>query len=63
MPYVTCPTCDTSVYTAARFSTTDECPQCGTALRRNVHEPADGRVSAFTKSSSWPVVQHSNASQ
>jgi ribosomal protein L34E len=33
MPYVRCPTCETTAYTAARFSTVDECPRCGRPLR------------------------------
>jgi hypothetical protein len=33
MPYITCPTCSTSTYSAARFSTVDECVRCGGALQ------------------------------
>ena len=33
MPYVTCPSCSLSAYSAARFSTVDECARCGTPLR------------------------------
>lgn len=32
MPYVTCPTCALSAYSAARVSTRDECARCGTTL-------------------------------
>jgi hypothetical protein len=71
MPYVTCPSCHVSAYSAARWSTREPCPRCGATLaapRRPAYEQSTyqaetGRVSAFTKSSSWPVVQHSNASQ
>jgi ribosomal protein S27E len=72
MPYVTCPSCHVSAYSAARWSTREACPRCGATLaapQRPAYERLDGyraetgRVSAFTKSSSWPVVQHSNASQ
>jgi hypothetical protein len=67
MPYVTCPDCTTSAYTAARFSTSDDCPRCGASLRgarrdseRVGYPPATtGFVSAFTNSSSCAVVQHS----
>ncbi len=34
MPYVVCPTCDLTVYSAAKVSTVDECPRCGTMLGR-----------------------------
>jgi hypothetical protein len=73
MPYVICSNCELESYTAARFSTVDECGRCGSPLsgaaRRggwgrdpgwSIQAPAEmGRVSAFTKSSSWFVVQHS----
>ena len=32
MPYVNCPTCDLSVFSAALVSSRDACPQCGTPL-------------------------------
>lgn len=32
MPYVTCPRCELTAYTAARWTTTDDCPACGTPL-------------------------------
>ncbi len=32
MPYVTCPRCALTAYTAARWTTTDDCPACGTPL-------------------------------
>ena len=66
MPYVTCPSCHVSAYSAARWSTQESCPRCGAPLVapvRPFQRAETGRVSAFTKSSSWPVVQHSNASQ
>jgi hypothetical protein len=66
MPYLTCPSCHVSAYSAARWSTRESCPCCGAALvapPRPVQRAETGRVSALTKSSSWPVVQHSNASQ
>ena len=67
MPYVSCPSCHLPAYTAARYSTREVCVRCGaplTAPMRPAAQRADiGRVSALTKSSSWPVVQHSNASQ
>jgi hypothetical protein len=66
MPYVTCPSCHVSAYSAARWSTRESCPRCGGPLLappRPAYRAETGRVSALTKSSSWPVVQHSNASQ
>jgi hypothetical protein len=66
MPYVTCPSCHVSAYSAARWSTREPCPRCGAQLvapPRPDYRAETGLVSAFTKSSSWPVVQHSNASQ
>jgi ribosomal protein L34E len=64
MPYVTCPSCRLEAYTAARWSTRETCARCGAPLQRPApQKPDSGRVSALTKSSSWPVVQHSNASQ
>ena len=66
MPYVTCPSCHVSAYSAARWSTREPCPRCGAALVapvRPAQRAETGLVSALTKSSSWPVVQHSNASQ
>jgi hypothetical protein len=67
MPYVTCPSCHLSAYSAARWSTREVCARCGTPLAAagepGAQRPETGRVSALTKSSSWPVVQHSNASQ
>jgi hypothetical protein len=69
MPYVTCPSCRLEAYTAARYSTREACVLCGAPLSAPARDDArpqradTGRVSAFTKSSSWPVVQHSNASQ
>jgi hypothetical protein len=68
MPYVSCPSCHLRTYSAARWSTRELCAGCGAPLaappRAPVVQRADiGRVSALTKSSSWPVVQHSNASQ
>ncbi len=63
MPYVTCPACETRSYSAARFSTADDCPRCGRELPRRYAPATTGLVSAFTNSSSWAVVQHSYASQ
>ena len=68
MPYVSCPSCHLQAYSAARWSTRETCARCGAALvapvRTAAPQRADtGLVSALTKSSSWPVVQHSNASQ
>jgi hypothetical protein len=66
MPYVTCPSCHVSAYSAARWSTRESCPRCGVPLAapvRPAYRADTGLVSALTKSSSWPVVQHSNASQ
>jgi rRNA maturation protein Nop10 len=66
MPYVTCPSCHVSAYSAARWSTRESCPRCGGPLLASLppaYRAETGRVSALTKSSSWPVVQHSNASQ
>jgi hypothetical protein len=33
MPYTHCPSCRLSTFTAARHSSRDECPRCGTELR------------------------------
>jgi hypothetical protein len=67
MPYVSCPSCDLPAYTAARYSTLETCARCGTPLaapmRPAPQRAETGLVSALTKSSSWPVVQHSKASQ
>ncbi len=68
MPYVSCPSCHLQAYSAARWSTKETCVRCGAPLAAPVRaagpQRADtGLVSALTKSSSWPVVQHSNASQ
>jgi hypothetical protein len=67
MPYVSCPSCDLQAYSAARWSTREVCARCGAPLaappRPAVQRADTGLVSALTKSSSWPVVQHSNASQ
>jgi hypothetical protein len=68
MPYVTCSSCHLQTYSAARWSTREVCAVCGAPLvapsrERGAQRADTGRVSAFTKSSSWPVVQHSNASQ
>jgi hypothetical protein len=68
MPYVSCPSCHLQAYTAARYSTREVCARCdgplAAPLRGPVAQRAEtGLVSALTKSSSWPVVQHSNASQ
>jgi hypothetical protein len=66
MPYVSCPSCHLQAYSAARYSTRESCVRCGAPLAAPARPPqrADtGLVSALTKSSSWPVVQHSNASQ
>jgi hypothetical protein len=66
MPYVICTSCHLSAYSAARWSTQEHCPRCGTPLvapLRAAQRAETGLVNALTKSSSWPVVQHSNASQ
>jgi len=34
MPYLACPNCDLIVYSAAKVSTVDDCPRCGTILGR-----------------------------
>ncbi len=33
MPYVTCSRCALTAYTAARWTTTDDCPGCGAPLK------------------------------
>jgi hypothetical protein len=68
MPYVSCPSCHLPAYTAARYSTREVCVRCGAPLAAPLREAMPqraetGLVNALTKSSSWPVVQHSNASQ
>ncbi len=66
MPYVICPSCHVSAYSAARWSTHEACPRCGGPLSAPptpAYRAETGLVNALTKSSSWPVVQHSNASQ
>jgi ribosomal protein S27E len=35
MPYVVCPRCALSTYSAARHSTEDSCPGCGHRLERS----------------------------
>ena len=45
MPYVRCPECQVSVYSAARYSGRDGCPLCGAVLvlappRRSSSPPA-----------------------
>jgi hypothetical protein len=32
MPYTTCPSCRLSSFTAAAYSSRDDCPRCGTEL-------------------------------
>jgi len=32
MPYLHCPTCRLSTYSAAAYASHDECPRCGTTL-------------------------------
>ena len=53
MPYVTCPTCHVSAYSAARWSTREPCPRCGTPLDAPPRAPAyradTGLVSALTQ--------------
>ncbi len=34
MPYLSCGGCRLTVYTAAAYTTTDDCPRCGAPLRR-----------------------------
>jgi hypothetical protein len=71
MPYVSCPSCHLQSYSAARWSTREVCAFCGAPLAARpprtdgagAQRAETGLVSALTKSSSWPVVQHSNASQ
>jgi hypothetical protein len=69
MPYVSCPSCHLRAYSAARWSTLETCARCGAPLAAPARAAAapqraeTGLVSALTKSSSWPVVQHSKASQ
>jgi len=70
MPYVSCPSCHLQSYSAARWSTREVCAFCGAPLAApprtggaGAQRADTGLVSALTKSSSWPVVQHSNASQ
>ena len=55
MPYVTCSRCALTAYTAARWTTTDDCPGCGAPLagaRRcpsSVGGTATGAFSGTTK--------------
>lgn len=39
MPYVICSSCETTAYTAARFTTVDDCPLCGEQLLRGDATP------------------------
>jgi len=43
MPYVTCPRCALTAYTAARWTTTDDCPACGTLLT-GAEQASSGRA-------------------
>ena len=36
MPYMNCPNCRTSLYSAAAYSTVEECPRCLGTLERRV---------------------------
>jgi hypothetical protein len=42
MPYVTCSHCALTAYTAARWTTTDDCPGCGAPLASARRSPASG---------------------
>lgn len=54
MPLVTCPTCALPAYTAARWSTRDDCVRCGTPL------PAPRRT-APSASPAVPVLEPRSA--
>ena len=36
MPYMNCPNCRTSLYSAAAYSTVEECPRCLGILERRI---------------------------
>src|SRR5687767_7690590 len=39
MPYLNCPECELTIYSAAAYSTSDNCPRCGAALDRVARPP------------------------
>ncbi len=50
MPYLECPRCRLTVYSAAAYSTKDSCPRCETPLsaaRRSLFEETRPRSSAL----------------
>jgi hypothetical protein len=49
MPYLDCPSCRLTVYTAPRLTPLDKCPRCGS---KQVGEPGHlfGQVSKFQRS-------------
>ena len=55
MPYVICPDCATTAYTAARFTTIDDCPLCGTPLRRSDPQLRRGTGAQWTVTASVAV--------
>ncbi len=61
MPYVTCSHCALTAYTAARWTTTDDCPGCGAPLASARRSPASGggeapHVDAVAATSTPPAV-------
>jgi Zn-finger nucleic acid-binding protein len=47
VPYLTCPRCAATVYSAARWSSVDYCPRCGTELRD--HDRLLKKAAAFKR--------------
>lgn len=46
MPYVTCSRCALTAYTAARWTTTDDCPGCGAPLAGSRRAPPSAGATA-----------------
>src|SRR3954447_9953556 len=52
MPYLNCPSCELTIYSAASYSTRDECPRCATPLR-SVRRPP--RLEPQTRAAQEPA--------
>jgi hypothetical protein len=54
MPYLVCPSCRVTAYSAARYSTVEECPSCFAPLTREGARPAESRSAGFDHEGSGP---------
>ena len=54
MPYLECPSCRLTVYSAASYSTTDDCPRCETPLAREPR-PLFARPTEESRNGADPV--------